>query len=309
MRRMIAAGVVGLPAIAMAQSTGYTRAYQSPQTYRAAPVYQAPPGYQAPSAYQPPPAYQAPPLGRAPPAWRAHTAYRGLPAWQAQPGQVQPGQVQPGQVQPGQVQPAQMLPALRIRPAPAMPVPVAPAMMPPGAPPGAPYGAPGAPPPAIGEQVMAPDGRVAYAIRTERGNPDELRTRSILAVYNRGASSRVLVAPRPSSDPRQNLTGFYHLVLGPDGRTLYFETLAWQAIGAVHALSLDRGQIRFIAPGRLACVIPGGQWQGYLLVQQRRPLVFGGGYDGFWLYDVNGREIGPAALGADSARYCQSAVS
>lgn len=244
MRRLVAAGLVGLPAMAFAQTSGYA------------------------PAFQPPPAYQTPPPVRPPPAWRTHSAYRGLPAWQAQP-------------------------ALRVRPVP----PIAPGNPQPQA------------SPAIGEQVVAPDGRVAYAIRTERGNPDELRSRSILALYNRGASSRLLVAPRPSSDPRQNLTGFYHLVLGPDGRTLYFETLAWQAIGAVHALALDRGQIRFIAPGRLACVIPGGQWQGYLLVQQRRPMVFGGSFDGFWLYDVNGREIGPAALGADSSRYCQGATS
>jgi hypothetical protein len=127
---------------------------------------------------------------------------------------------------------------------------------------------------------------------------------TIEAGINGNSSFKVLLSSLPSRDPKSNLTDLSRLFLSPDGRTLFFESSAWATSGAVHSLDIATGAPTFVAPGRLACVVLAGKYQGDLIVEQHRYFVQGGSYDSLYLFDSTGKEIGLVSQDRDEARVC-----
>ncbi len=100
------------------------------------------------------------------------------------------------------------------------------------------------------EHVVAPGGKTVYYImsitgKDSEGNPN----RDIEAGMNGDTSFEVLLKPKPSNDPEQNLEGFSHLFLSPDGKILYFQTSAWATSDAVHSLDIATKRVSFVTAG------------------------------------------------------------
>lgn len=155
------------------------------------------------------------------------------------------------------------------------------------------------------EHVVAPGGkRVYYIMSTARPNA---AGDSDMVIEEREMTTevrRILVKSRGADDPKENLTGFSHLALSPDARTLYFEAEAWATSDAIHAINLATGKERFVVAGGLACVVLAGEYQGDLIVQQHRYLVQGGSYDALWLFDPAGKQLGMVAQSTDATGVC-----
>jgi dipeptidyl aminopeptidase/acylaminoacyl peptidase len=134
------------------------------------------------------------------------------------------------------------------------------------------------------EAVLAPDGRRIAFIRRIPGDsvesatgPEEATSLWIMRVD--GGDARMLVRARSADDPRRTLSGFQHPRFSPDGRRIYFLSSAWVTSAAVHAVEVDSGSERFIAPGNSLEVVPSGEFAGHLIVSQHRYFDAGGSYD------------------------------
>lgn len=157
----------------------------------------------------------------------------------------------------------------------------------------------------INQVITGPGGNTNYYIKTLPGrNSADDPNMEIEATYNLNTSSTVLLFNRSSNDPKQNLSGFKHLILSPDNKTLYFQTEAWATSNAIHSLKISTKEVSFVAPGEIACVVLAGQFQGDLVVEQHRYFVQGGSYDNLWLYDPSGKELGLVAEDTDASKVC-----
>ncbi len=126
------------------------------------------------------------------------------------------------------------------------------------------------------------------------------------AIYDHrdATSGNLLVAPRPSDEPKENLTGFSHVSPSPDGRALYFQTHAWATSDAAHKVDLSTRKISFVTDGEIPCVLRAGKWSGDLVVDQHRYYPQGGSHDDLWLYEPSGRQVGLVREGEDAAGLC-----
>lgn len=157
------------------------------------------------------------------------------------------------------------------------------------------------------EFVTAPGGNVVYYIMSLPGKDAEGNQNMEIEVsVNENRSFDVLLTSTPSNDPAQNLTGFSHLFLSPDSKTLYFQAEAWATSNAIHAINLATKKVSYVAAGTLHCVVLSGQYQSDLVVAQHRYFVQGGSHDDLWLYDPAGKEIGLASQGTDASQVCPS---
>lgn len=155
------------------------------------------------------------------------------------------------------------------------------------------------------QHVTAPGGKVVYYImslpgRDSVGNP---RT-AIEAGVDENRSFRILLASRPSDDPKTNLTDFSNLSLSPDRKTLYFQTDAWATSTAIHSLDIATKRTSYVTDGEMSCVVLGGEFQGDLIVEQHRYFIQGGSYDALYLYNPVGKLIGPVSQGTDASQVC-----
>jgi dipeptidyl aminopeptidase/acylaminoacyl peptidase len=140
------------------------------------------------------------------------------------------------------------------------------------------------------DPALSPDGRrVAFV----RGGVTRGDATALWIVDTRGTPARRLLAERPSDEPRANLTQFQSPQFSPDGQTVYFQTNAWVTSGAVHAVSLATGRVRYLCDGNSLRVVPRGEYAGHLMVAKHRYFIGGGSYDWVWLVTSAGRDVGP----------------
>ena len=81
------------------------------------------------------------------------------------------------------------------------------------------------------------------------------------------------------------------LQFSPNGKKVYFITYAWATSGAIHSVNIDGTNEHFIVAGNYLEVINRGILKGNLIVQQHR-YRDSGGYDWFWLFSPEGKEMG-----------------
>jgi len=145
---------------------------------------------------------------------------------------------------------------------------------------------------------LSPDGRTIAFVRGTPGDsvqtalgPDEAT--SVWVVRTDGSGARMLVRGRAAGEPERALALMSSPQFSPDGKRLYFLSVAWVTSGAVHAVDVASGEERFVLPGLSVEVVPRGHYAGHLLVTQHRYFIIGGSYDWVWLFTPDGREVGP----------------
>jgi hypothetical protein len=153
---------------------------------------------------------------------------------------------------------------------------------------------------------LAPDGKALVFVR--KGSGGKLQSASGEVDANEiwwrdmvSGKSRRLVRSSASGDPKKFLGALQAPQFSPDGKTVFFLSAAWVTSGAVHAVDVATGAIRFVAAGNSLEVIPRGEHRGRLIVQVHKYFLGGGSYDWFWLLEPDGREVGP--IGEDERSF------
>ncbi len=149
---------------------------------------------------------------------------------------------------------------------------------------------------------LSPGGRTIAFIRGTPGDsvatslgPDEAT--EVWVVGADGSGARMLVRGRAAREPERALALMSSPQFSPDGKRVYFLSVAWVTSGAVHAVDVASGEERFVLPGTSVEVVPRGHYAGHLLVTQHRYFIIGGTYDWVWLFTADGREVGPIGEG------------
>lgn len=149
---------------------------------------------------------------------------------------------------------------------------------------------------------LSPDGRTITFIRGTPGDsvetslgPDEAT--QVWVVGADGSGARMLVRGRAAPEPERALALMSSPQFSPDGKRVYFLSVAWVTSGAVHAVDVALGRESFVLPGQSVEVVRRGHYAGHLLVTQHRYFIIGGTYDWVWLFTPDGREVGPIGDG------------
>ncbi|HEX2203112.1 MAG TPA: hypothetical protein VHG91_07430 [Longimicrobium sp.] len=170
------------------------------------------------------------------------------------------------------------------------------------------YTAPGAPPRRLtsnridSDPALSPDGRWVVFVRRaaqSRVYRPGAPTHHLYRIGVDGSGLTHLLTGRPDTVPERSLSMLSSPAVSPDGRTVYFMAAGWVTSGAAHALELETGRTRFVAPANELRVVPTGEYAGHLVVQQHRYFVGGGAYDWYWLLTPEGKEVGPLGESPD----------
>ena len=146
------------------------------------------------------------------------------------------------------------------------------------------------------DPVLSPDGRLVAFVRTDSSRQIEVGVGPVPAtdiwvIRPVGGRLRRVVSAHASDDLRKVRAGVGSLAFSRDGHTLYFISLAWVVVGALHAVDLPSGRERFVCDANSVEIVRAGRYAGKLLVTQHRYYERGGSYDGVFLVDVNGQQL------------------
>jgi hypothetical protein len=177
------------------------------------------------------------------------------------------------------------------------------------------------------DPTLSPDGTVVVYTRQGRGRtprgydsdprcsteprPDEMRL-----VNADGSSDRLLLTGRTGA-PQSQLCDFRGKQFSADGRRVFFLTPGSMMSGALHVFDIRTGDERFLLPANDVLVLNfcTNKYKDALAVLQRRPLLFGGSFDWYWLYDPSAKKelgaLGPFSSPEDMLRqahgvWCES---
>jgi hypothetical protein len=157
------------------------------------------------------------------------------------------------------------------------------------------------------ETVTTADGTTRYTIVTFPTSADpEAERYSAIIKDTSDSETMVLLEPYPDETPSQNLTYFYNLKLSQDEMFLYFNADAWTTSPAVHAINLITNEERFLTDGALLCTFSQKNYQNNLVVQKHKYLPEGGSYYIPWLYDSQGKSLGPIEPESLSNEICKT---
>ena len=115
-------------------------------------------------------------------------------------------------------------------------------------------------------------------------------------LYNlKDLSKRLLLEPRFDGNfPELATTNIDKMLFSLDGQILYFETFNWMVgPGALHSIKLDGSNLRYITSSYKFSIISSGKYTGDLAVLQYRELIPAGGYEWYWAFTPEGKELGP----------------
>jgi dipeptidyl aminopeptidase/acylaminoacyl peptidase len=152
------------------------------------------------------------------------------------------------------------------------------------------------------DAALSPDHQWIAFVRSTPGRivfsgAGDVEATELWVAKSDGTHTRRLVSGRDSHKTETLLGGLAHPEFAPTGSQIYFQSAAWAASLAVHAVTLD-GAERFVCPGTLHEVVPAGRYAGDLVVTQHRDFLVGGSYDWVWLVNPSGHEVGP--IGVDT---------
>lgn len=157
------------------------------------------------------------------------------------------------------------------------------------------------------DATVSPNGDLVAFVRS---TPDHLvetatgesEATEIWTIRVDGTDARKRVEGTPWATPETSLSGLRNPQFSPDGRLVYFLSMAWVTSAAIHVLDLETGKERFLSAGNTLEVIPKGVYAGHLIVDQHRYFLGGGSYDWFWLIAPDGQVLGPIGPNDDSFR-------
>lgn len=154
---------------------------------------------------------------------------------------------------------------------------------------------------------LAPDGRRVVFVRATPGQmantaTGEEEATELWVVNTDGGNLTRLVRGVGGPKPQDGLAGMETPQFSPDGKRVFFLSLAWVTSGAVHVVELATRQVRYVCPGNELKVVRAGQYRAHLLVQQHRYFLGGGSYDWWWLLTADGKkEVG--VVGEDTENF------
>ncbi len=138
------------------------------------------------------------------------------------------------------------------------------------------------------------DGRLVAYVHTESGTGDEaLNSISLCVIAEK--SCRIIVRPSSTGSTEETLTGAgspafsYQAGVGVGGAlvgSLFFQTSAYQSMGAIHRVTLEDGIVSFIAPAVSFTVVQSGRFTGALDL-----IAFRGGVCQDEIVDPNTRKV------------------
>lgn len=155
--------------------------------------------------------------------------------------------------------------------------------------------------------VLSLDGKQIAFIRksTTRadyliGDPSDWETEEPMAdqiwlIGSDGSGERLLVQENVAAGESEKRIAHLDdgsLRFSPNGDKVYFIGDAWVTSGALHVVNIDGSNERFLMAANYIEIVPNGEYQGHLLVQQHRYFVGAGSYDWLWLFDSDGKEVG-----------------
>ena len=153
--------------------------------------------------------------------------------------------------------------------------------------------------------VTAPGGGTSYYLLQDGpGSAGHAPPMTIASASDGERVDRILLRSKSSMKPAENLTELSNLELSPDSKTLFFEAQAWATEDAIHALDLNTGAERFVVAGELRCVLPTGEYEGDLIVEQHHYFVQGGSFDDLYLFDARGKKLGIVEQGTNTTGIC-----
>jgi hypothetical protein len=150
------------------------------------------------------------------------------------------------------------------------------------------------------EQHLSPDGRFVVSVRPTPGKMvstalGDMEATELWISRVDGSEAKMLVRGASADSPKKTIAGISVPQFSPDGRRIYFLSIAWITSGAVHVIDLKSSKERFLCDGSSLEVIPRGKYAGHLIVNQHRYFMGGGTYNWFWLLTPEGKEVAPIA--------------
>jgi Tol biopolymer transport system component len=156
------------------------------------------------------------------------------------------------------------------------------------------------------ERNLSPDGRFVTYVRPTQGRLidtayGEIEATELWISRVDGSEARMLVRDVYSDSPKKTIAGIGWPQFSPNGRRIYFMSIAWVTSDAVHVIDLESGHEHYLCDGNSLEVIPRGKYAGDLIVSQHRYFLGGGSYDWFWLLTSEGKQIDPIASGDENS--------
>ncbi len=150
------------------------------------------------------------------------------------------------------------------------------------------------------EASVSPDGRWVAFIRAypESGAGRTERT-ELRVVASAGGVERVLARSGEACGENPRLDGLAHPQFLGDSRRIVFESRFVVTSDSVQRVTTDGGACRYVAAANDVQVVRDGEYRDALILSQHRYFLGGGSYDWYWLFDAEGREVGP--IGDDEA--------
>ena len=124
-------------------------------------------------------------------------------------------------------------------------------------------------------------------------DPDGYPPAELWQIAVNGKEPTRFVRTRNAEKPEDIIAAFEDVQFSSDGRLVYFISPAWATSGAVHVVDTTNGRERFLLAGNEFEVIHFGKYRDHLLVNQHRYFVGPGSFDWFWLFQPDGKEVGP----------------
>ncbi len=156
-----------------------------------------------------------------------------------------------------------------------------------------------------GQAILSPDGRMAAFVRRTPGETVQTgsgaaEATELWCIRVDGREAKRIVVGRSAAKMDLVLAGFRDPQFSGDGKRIYFLSAAWGTSGAVHVVDVKNGAEHFICPGNSLEILRRGQYAEHLLVSQHRYFLASGSFDWIWLFEPDGREVGPVADENDS---------
>lgn len=149
------------------------------------------------------------------------------------------------------------------------------------------------------EAAKSRDGSLVAYIHND-GEQDGEPMNSVSLCVVAAGSCRVIVAPRSSDDPTENLTGastpaFSYQASAANGTivgSLFFMTSGWATSGAIHQVTFGLNPaVTFVTPSNSLLVVPGGRFAGALDITQHIYAPQGGSCDQERIFDPNTKKV------------------
>ncbi len=152
--------------------------------------------------------------------------------------------------------------------------------------------------------IISPDKKIIVFVRTgteqvpeecHQFNQTDNQYADQIWIYDvENKKEYLLVASKFACDkPEDVIVNIHDLKFSLDLTRLYFLTSAWNESDALHVVNLDGTKQHYLAQALEFEIVDKGDYQGHLLIKQRRYFSEGQSFDWYWLYTAEGKELSP----------------